>query len=80
MGMPDEEWGQIVIAAYPAATEPKLKKVAEVMNRMLSPAKRPKLFVPLATWPVNDQGKVIRPEATRLAEQALRSGLGPLPG
>ena len=75
LGVPDEEWGQVVIAAYPAASEPKLKKVAEVMNRLLSPAKRPKIFVPLATWPVNDQGKVNRPEATRLAEQTLRSGL-----
>jgi len=65
----------VVIAAYPASTEPKLKKVAEVMNRQLSPAKRPKIFVPLARWPVNDQGKVNRPEATRLAELTIRAGL-----
>lgn len=76
LGVPDEEWGLVVIAAYPAAAEPKLKKVAEVMNRLLSPAKRPKIFVPLAVWPVNDQGKVNRPQATRLAELALRTGLG----
>ena len=77
LGVPDEEWGQVVIAVYPAAAAPKLKKVAEVMNRLLSPAKRPKIFVPLVHWPVNDQGKVNRPEATRLAELALRTGLGP---
>ena len=75
LGVPDDEWGQVVIAAYPASTEPKLKKVAEVMNRQLSPAKRPKIFVPLARWPVNDQGKVNRPEATRLAELTIRAGL-----
>lgn len=75
-GVPDAEWGQVVIATYPESPAPKLKKVAEVMNRLLSPAKRPKLFVPLAQWPINDQGKVNRSEVTHLAEFALRSGLG----
>jgi O-succinylbenzoic acid--CoA ligase len=75
LGVPDAEWGQVVIAAYPESAAPRLKKVAEVMNRLLSPAKRPKLFVPLARWPLNDQGKLNRAEASHLAEQALRSGL-----
>jgi O-succinylbenzoic acid--CoA ligase len=76
LGVPDAEWGQVVIAAYPESAAPKLKKVAEVMNRLLSPAKRPKLFVPLAHWPANDQGKVNRSEVAHLAEHALRAGLG----
>lgn len=76
LGVPDAEWGQVVIAAYPESPAPKLKKVAEVMNRLLSPAKRPKLFVPLPKWPVNDQGKVNRAEVAHLTEHALRSGLG----
>ncbi|HEY4247581.1 MAG TPA: AMP-binding protein [Lacunisphaera sp.] len=76
LGVPDAEWGQVVIAAYPEAPPPKLKKVAEVMNRLLSPAKRPKLFVPLPRWPVNEQGKVNRAEVAHLAEHALRAGLG----
>jgi hypothetical protein len=66
----------LVIATYPESSAPKLKKVAEVMNRLLSPAKRPKLFVPLAHWPVNDEGKVNRAAATQMAERAIRSGLG----
>jgi len=76
LGVPDAEWGQVVIAAYPEEPAPKLKKVAEVMNRLLSPAKRPKLFVPLPRWPVNDQGKVNRAEVAHLAMHALHSGLG----
>ena len=76
LGVPDAEWGQVLIATYPESPAPKLKKVAEVMNRLLSPAKRPKLFVPLANWPVNDQGKVNRAEVAHLAEHALRAGLG----
>ncbi len=68
LGVPDAEWGQVVIAAYPESPPPKLKKVAEVMNRLLSPAKRPKLFVPLAKWPVNEEGKVNRAEVAHLAE------------
>lgn len=76
LGIPDAEWGQVVIAAYPEEPAPKLKKVAEVMNRLLSPAKRPKLFVPLPRWPVNEQGKVNRAEVAHLAEHALRAGLG----
>ncbi len=76
LGVPDAEWGQVVIAVYPETPAPKLKKVAEVMNRLLSPAKRPKLFVPLPRWPVNEQGKVNRAEVAHLAEHALRAGLG----
>ena len=76
LGVPDAEWGQVVIATYPESPAPKLKKVAEVMNRLLSPAKRPKLFVPLPRWPVNDQGKVNRAEVAHLAEHALRASLG----
>ena len=76
MGVPDPEWGQVVIAVYPESAQPKLKKVGEVMNRLLAPAKRPKLFVPLARWPVNDEGKVNRAEVARLAGLALQAGIG----
>ena len=68
MGLPDAEWGQVVVAAYPESARPNLKKVTDSMSRLLSPAKRPKHFVPLATWPVNAQGKVNRAEAARLVK------------
>jgi O-succinylbenzoic acid--CoA ligase len=65
LGVPDAEWGQVIIAAYPEAARPNLEKVAVAMSRLLAPAKRPKRFVPVANWPVNSQGKVNRAEVAR---------------
>jgi O-succinylbenzoic acid--CoA ligase len=67
LGLPDAEWGQIIVAAYPATARPDLQKVAAALNRLLTPAKRPKKFVPLPDWPVNAQGKVNRAEVARQA-------------
>ena len=72
LGVPDAEWGQVVVAAYPGSHKPKLDKVTEIVNRLLSPAKRPKPFVPLTSWPANAQGKVNRAEVARLVALALR--------
>jgi O-succinylbenzoic acid--CoA ligase len=73
IGLPDAEWGQLLVAVYPEAAQPNLARVSETMGRLLSPAKRPKQFIPLAHWPANAQGKVNRAEVLRLAGQALRS-------
>ncbi len=73
IGVPDAEWGQAVVAAYPATDRPDLGKVAGAASRSLSPAKRPKQFVPLAPWPVNDQGKVNRAEVARRVDTVRRS-------
>jgi O-succinylbenzoic acid--CoA ligase len=59
LGVPDAQWGQVVVAAYPASARPDLAKVAAALGR-LSPAKRPKRFVPVGDWPANEQGKVNR--------------------
>ena len=73
VGLPDAEWGQLLVAVYPEAAQPNLAKVSEAMARLLSPAKRPKRFIPLSPWPANPQGKVNRAEVARLAEQMIRS-------
>ena len=73
IGVPDAEWGQAVVAAYPATDQPDLGKVAGAASRSLSSAKRPKQFVPLAPWPVNDQGKVNRAEVARRVNSVWRS-------
>lgn len=70
LGVPDAEWGQVVVAAYPAETPPDRVKVAAAVET-LAPAKRPKRFVPLANWPVNAPGKVNRAEVTRLVQRGL---------
>lgn len=70
LGRPDAEWGEAVVAAYPAEPAPNLARVTAALGALLSPAKRPKRLVPLATWPVNAQGKVNRGEVARLVDQA----------
>ena len=74
LGVPDAEWGQMLVAAYPAALQPRLKKVADAMARQLAPHKRPKLFVPLASWPANAQGKINRAQIISLVIAAIHSG------
>ena len=74
LGVPDPEWGQLLVAAYPMANLPQLKKVAKAMSRQLAPPKRPKIFVPLETWPTNEQGKVNRARVTSLVLAAIQSG------
>lgn len=68
LGVPDAEWGERVVAAYPATISPNLAKVAAALSRWLAPAKCPKQFVPLTDWPVNEQGKVNRAEVARLVQ------------
>ncbi len=59
LGVPDAQWGQVVVAAYPASARPDMAQVTVALGR-LSPAKRPKRFVPVGEWPANEQGKVNR--------------------
>lgn len=64
-GLTDAEWGQIVVAVYPDSTRPDLERVRTAVAKLLVPAKQPKRYVPLADWPVTEQGKVNRAEVLR---------------
>ena len=66
LGLPDTEWGECVVAVYPAEPPPNLVRVEAALARLLSPAKRPKRLIALPLWPVNAQGKVNRVEVARL--------------
>ncbi len=67
LGVPDSEWGEMVVACYPAAARaPDLARVAEALAVQLAPPARPKRYVALAEWPRNAQGKLNR---TLLAEK-----------
>ena len=72
LGVSDAEWGQVVVAAYPATAQPIWALVYQTVKSRLSAPKRPKHFVPIADWPANEQGKVNRAEVARLAALALR--------
>ena len=56
--MPDAEWGEAVVACYPAGTGgvPDLSSAVQ----SLAGYQRPKRFVALAEWPRNALGKVNR--------------------
>lgn len=70
LGLPDAQWGQLVVAAYSATVRPDMDKVTAALGA-LSPAKRPKRLVPLADWPVNALGKVNRAEVIRRVRRGL---------
>lgn len=72
LGVPDSEWGEAVVACYPAAqrTPDATRAGAE-----LAPWQRPKRFVAVAAWPRNAQGKVDR-AALRQAVGGWRSAVG----
>lgn len=60
LGLPDPKWGQVVVAAYPATASPDFVKVRELLRARLTAHKHPKRYIPLSTWPANEQGKVNR--------------------
>lgn len=71
IGVPDAEWGQRVVAAYPDSERPNLAKLAAVITQLLAPAQRPKQFVPLGSWPMATVGKVNRAAVAELVSRAL---------
>lgn len=72
IGLPDAEWGDIVVACYPAGSdEPDLGAVDREIAGHLAPHKRPKRYLSIAAWPRNDQGKVNRRALMALARDAV---------
>ncbi len=77
VGVPDPEWGQKVVVAYPAGREPDPGKLERALGASLPVYKRPKLLAPLAEWPRTAAGKLNRTEVARLAAAAIRAGSPP---
>lgn len=69
VGVPDSEWGEVVVACYPAALRAPNEERA---GAALAPWQRPKRFVAVAEWPRNAQGKVNRAVLREAARRALR--------
>jgi o-succinylbenzoate---CoA ligase len=74
LGVADAEWGERVVAAYPAACKFSLRAAREAAEQQLSPAQRPKSYVALAEWPVSEIGKVQRSRLAELVQAQLRTG------
>ncbi len=56
IGVPDAEWGEAVVACYPAGRTPDTARAAAA----LAPHTRPKRFISIGDWPRNAQGKIDR--------------------
>lgn len=57
VGLPDAQWGEAVVACYPAGgIEPNFDKALAGLHA----EKRPKQFIPVVGWPRNAQGKLNR--------------------
>jgi o-succinylbenzoate---CoA ligase len=73
IGLPDSEWGQEVVACYPAKGRPPDLDLAAKAASGLAGHKKPKRFIAIDPWPRNAQGKVNRVELERLAASAPSS-------
>ena len=61
IGVPDAEWGQCVVACYPAKSGGRIDKARiESALHSIASHKWPKRYVPIADWPRNMQGKLSR--------------------
>ena len=61
VGVPDAEWGQIIVACYPAnQAGPDLAAIDEMLGRDLAVYKRPKRYLAVDPWPRKAQGKIDR--------------------
>jgi o-succinylbenzoate---CoA ligase len=57
IGVPDAEWGELVVACYAAGSRnPDFSRASAA----LAAHQRPKRFVPITAWPRNEQGKINR--------------------
>jgi O-succinylbenzoic acid--CoA ligase len=65
IGVPDAEWGEAVVACYPAGG--KAPQVARAVVG-LAAHQRPKRFMAVKNWPRNAQGKIDRAALRRLVE------------
>lgn len=61
IGLPHAEWGQQIVACYPAdGRAPDLARAERMLAGRLAPHARPKRFAAVADWPRSPQGKLNR--------------------
>lgn len=59
LGVPDQEWGEIVVAFYPQRLNSRALNLERVDGGLAS-FQRPKRYIAVSDWPRNAQGKVNR--------------------
>ena len=71
VGLPDEEWGEVVAAALVITGEPDFEELKSWLSQKLAPYKIPRVWRVMRELPRNTMGKVVKKE---LKEQ-LRKGI-----
>jgi O-succinylbenzoic acid--CoA ligase len=67
IGIPDSEWGQLVVACYSGASRTLgAERLREALSGLAS-FKHPKRYVRVSPWPRNAQGKINRRDLLRFA-------------
>jgi O-succinylbenzoic acid--CoA ligase len=70
IGIPDAEWGQLVVACHPPGKRDRSPEKLAAALASLEAFKHPKRYVEISPWPRNPQGKINRSEI----ERRLRGG------
>lgn len=78
IGLPDERWGEIVVACYrgPARIETEERAWGDGLAERLARFKRPKHFVAIDVWPVSAAGKLDRSQLRELARTRIGRATG----
>jgi O-succinylbenzoic acid--CoA ligase len=72
VAVPDAEWGEAVVACYPAENDaPERERLEPFLRDKLARHKHPRHYVPVSAWPRNAQGKINREELRRVASATL---------
>jgi acyl-CoA synthetase (AMP-forming)/AMP-acid ligase II len=74
IGAPSPEYGEEVVAFVQLAGAASEQEIMETCRRQLSPYKVPKAIIPMADFPRNAAGKVLKSELARLLPQRLAAG------
>lgn len=69
IGVPDPEWGQMLVACHPSGRRPDPQRIAPQLAG-LAPHKRPRAYLAVEDWPRNAQGKLNRAELLRRVTSA----------
>jgi O-succinylbenzoic acid--CoA ligase len=71
IGIPDAEWGQLVVACHPGGGPvPEASRLKAALSGLAS-FKHPKRYVGISPWPRNAQGKINRAELLRVVSSGL---------
>lgn len=77
VGLPDAEWGAVVIAMYVPIETPALSPTPAYLKTAIAPHlcryKHPKHWISIPALPRNAQGKLNRQQITAIAQQSLHS-------